>query len=237
MSSIRTNMKTVASIVADDMRTAMVFKRHGIDFCCGGGKSVSESCKSKGIDPEIVFGEIENLEISTAESDFNNMPLDDLVEYILTNHHSYVKESLPSIIQFANKVAKVHGHAQPETVKIAELFNLISQELEMHLLKEERMLFPYIIELVQSRGYGESVQAPFGTVKNPIIMMEQEHESVGEIFREIERLSNNFTPPSYACSTYKALYFHLKEFQDDLHIHIHLENNILFPKAIDLELN
>jgi regulator of cell morphogenesis and NO signaling len=215
----------------------MVFKRHGIDFCCGGGKPVREACKSKGIDPEIVFSEIESLEISTAESDFDKMPLDDLAEYILTNHHSYVKKSLPIITQFANKVAKVHGHAQPETVKIAELFHSVSQELEMHLLKEERMLFPYIIELVRSRGDGESIQAPFGTVKNPIKMMEQEHESAGEIFREIEMLSSNFTPPSHACNTYKALYFHLKEFQDDLHIHIHLENNILFPKAIDLELN
>lgn len=228
--------KTVAQIVAADMRTATIFKKYGIDFCCGGGKPVAEACKGKEIDASIIFSEIENLDIEKADTNFDNMDLDVLSNHIIDSHHVYVKEATPLIMQFADKVAKVHGHAHPETIKIAKLFREVATELDQHMMKEEGILFPHIINLAIANRNNESIAVPFGSVKNPIKMMENEHDIAGDIFKEIEKLSSNFTPPPHACNTYKALYHHLKEFQDDLHIHIHLENNILFPKAILMEM-
>ena len=227
--------RTVAQIVASDMRTATIFKKYGIDFCCGGGKPVMEACKGKNVEALTIFKEIALLDVAMAETDFDTMELDMLANHILSTHHVYVKETTPIIIEFANKVAKVHGHAQPETIKIAALFNEIAVELQQHLMKEEGMLFPHIINLAIANRNGEQIPVPFGSVQNPIRMMEMEHESAGDLLKKIEQLSDNFRPPSHACNTYKALYHHLKEFQDDLHIHIHLENNILFPKAIAME--
>ncbi len=227
--------KTVAQIVASDMRTATIFKKYGIDFCCGGGKPVAEACKGKGVEALTIFKEIEVLDAAMADTNFDKMELDVLANHILTTHHKYVKETTPIIIEFANKVAKVHGHAQPETIEIAKLFNEVAIELQQHLMKEEGILFPHIINLAVANRSNEEITIPFGSVQNPIRMMELEHDSAGDIFKEIEKLSDNFTPPPFACNTYKALYHHLKVYQDDLHIHIHLENNILFPKAIEME--
>ena len=227
--------KTVAQIVASDMRTATIFKKYGIDFCCGGGMPVAEACKGKDVEASTILYEIDNLDKGKADTDYNNMELDVLVKYILKTHHSYVSEAAPIILQFADKVAKVHGESNPENIEIAKLFREVKLELEQHMSKEEGILFPHIVNLAIANRKGESISVPFGSVKDPIKMMEHEHDSAGDIFKEIERLSNNFTPPSHGCNTYRALYHHLKEFQDDLHIHIHLENNILFPKAIKLE--
>jgi len=227
--------KTVAQIVASDMRTATIFKKYGIDFCCGGGKPVSEACIGTEVNAETIFNEIEMLDAEKAEKDFDNMELNVLSNHILETHHVYVKESLPIISEFANKVAKVHGDHNPENIEIAKLFHEVSMELQQHLMKEEGILFPHIINLAIANRNGEKIQVPFGSVQNPIKMMEHEHDIAGDVFKKIEKLSNNFTPPEHACNTYKALYHHLKEFQDDLHIHIHLENNILFPKAIEME--
>lgn len=229
--------KTVAQIVASDMRTATIFKKYGIDFCCGGGKPVTEACKGKEVEASTIFSEIDNLDVSKAETDYNKMDLDVLANYIKEVHHSYVLEASPIILQFADKVAKVHGHSYPENIAIAKLFREVALELEQHMMKEEGILFPHIINLAIANRKEESISVPFGSVQNPIKMMEHEHDSAGDIFKEIERLTNNYTPPAHACNTYKALYHHLKEFQDDLHIHIHLENNILFPKAIKMEKN
>jgi len=227
--------KTIGQIVTSDMRTATVFKKYGIDFCCGGGKLVSEACEKANIKEAQIFDEIALLDIKEAVIDFDKMELNQLVSYILEKHHGYVKNTMPIISQFANKVAKVHGHSRVETIEIASLFNELSNELEQHILKEERILFPNIIEL-ESRSKDKKVMSfPFGSISNPINMMESEHDYAGYIYEKIEILSDDFTPPDHACNTYRALYHHLKEFRDDLHIHIHLENNILFPKAIELE--
>jgi regulator of cell morphogenesis and NO signaling len=227
--------KTVAQIVASDMRTAIIFKKYGIDFCCGGGKPVSEACKGAEIEASTIFNEIEMLDATKADRDFDTIDLDVLANHILETHHKYVKEATPIIIQFADKVAKVHGDHNPENIEIARLFHEVAIELQQHLMKEEGILFPHIINLAIANRNGEKISVPFGSVQNPIRMMEHEHDTAGDIFKQIEKLSNNFTPPAHACNTYKALYHHLKEFQDDLHIHIHLENNILFLKAIALE--
>ena len=227
--------KTVAQIVASDMRTATIFKKYGIDFCCGGGKPVSEACFGTEVKAETILNEIEMLDAEKAEKIFDNMELDVLSNHILETHHVYVKESLPIISEFANKVAKVHGASNPENIEIAKLFHEVTMELQQHLMKEEGILFPHIINLAIAHRNNETISVPFGSVQNPIRMMEHEHDIAGDVFKKIEKLSNNFTPPAHACNTYKALYHHLKEFQDDLHIHIHLENNILFPKSIELE--
>jgi regulator of cell morphogenesis and NO signaling len=229
--------KTVAQIVASDMRTAIIFKKYGIDFCCGGGKPVTEACNGKDVEASTIFSEIDKLDAGKEDTDYNSMDLDVLANYIQKVHHSYVSEASPIILQFADKVAKVHGHAHPENIEISKLFRELAIELQQHMMKEEGMLFPHIINLAIANRNGESISVPFGSVKNPIRMMEHEHDTAGDIIKKIEKLTNNFTPPAHACNTYKALYHHLKEFQDDLHIHIHLENNILFPKAIEMEVN
>jgi len=230
--------KTVGELVADDYRKAEVFKKFGIDFCCGGGKTVREVCEKKGVDYAQLQRELLEAEKreSSDNTNFNEWRLDALADYIVEKHHAYVKENIPLLLEFSKKVARVHGHANPEVVQIADLFQQAADELLHHMMKEEHMLFPYVRELTNRQGNGGSGLPPsFGTVQNPIRMMEMEHEQVGDLLKQIGVLSNNYTPPAHACNTYRVEYFKLKEFEDDLHRHIHLENNILFPKAIELE--
>jgi regulator of cell morphogenesis and NO signaling len=168
--------------------------------------------------------------------DYNSWELDFLADYITNVHHSYVTEAIDLTEQYASKVAKVHGHHYTEVVEIHELFQAISQELISHMHKEEMILFPYIKHLAAAKKGSEPFSAPpFGTIENPINMMHHEHDEAGDIIKKIAELSNDFTPPEGACNTFKALYAKLEEFQNDLFQHIHLENNILFPKAIKLE--
>lgn len=230
---------TIAEIVADDYRTAEIFKKHGIDFCCGGKKSISKVCAEKNINENILNEELlaSKSKSSDISHDFKSWSLTFLADYIVNVHHTYVNINLALISEFAEKVAKVHGHHNVETVEINELWKEVVADLTTHMKKEELVLFPYIRNL-EKFGKHDSVTFPvphFGTVKNPVHMMESEHEVVGEIMHKIQALSNDFTPPEYACNTYRVLYAKLEEFQDDLHQHIHLENNILFPKAILLE--
>ena len=187
------------------------------------------------------FSEIEkelaNINNPTSNAyNYDSWKLDFLVDHIENIHHSYVTESTPLVLQYAAKVAKVHGHHYKEVIEINGLFIEVSQELAAHMKKEELILFPFIKQLVKADKEGVKANQPhFGTVNNPIAMMEEEHENAGDILKEIKQLSNNYTPPEGACNTFKALYAKLEEFEQDLHQHIHLENNILFPKAIILE--
>ncbi|MCC7332470.1 MAG: hemerythrin domain-containing protein, partial [Flavobacteriales bacterium] len=168
--------------------------------------------------------------------DFNSWELGFLADYILNTHHKYVREANDIIIQYSDKVAKVHGHHYSETIEINKLFHEIANELNMHMHKEEQVLFPFIKEIANAKKNGTTLSPPpFGTIKNPIRMMEMEHTDAGEILFKIKDLSNNHTPPEGACNTFKALYAKLEEYQNDLFQHIHLENNILFPKSIALE--
>ncbi len=233
-----TASKTVAEVVAENYKAADVFKKHGIDFCCGGGVSLAEICRRKSIDYAHIEAELLALGNDIPEShDFNNWELDVLVDYIVEKHHTYVKENIPLIVQYAEKVARVHGHHYTETVKIRDLFNEVAKDLPVHLQKEEQILFPFIKMMVEAKRKGLPIpNPPFGTVQNPIRMMENEHDTSGEIFKEIAALSNQYQLPEGACNTFKVLYAKLKEFQDDLHQHIHLENNILFPKAVGMQV-
>jgi len=226
--------KTIADIVTSDIRTASIFKRHGIDFCCGGGKILSDVCKEKKIRVSKITNDIEKLNSTKNEKNYNKMSVNALIKHIIETHHKYVKEKIPTIKDFAKKVSKVHGKNYPETNLIYHLFLRLSDELLDHMNKEEEILFPKIKILID-KTYSKSVFFSYGTILNPIKMMEMEHESAKKVLKEIEELSNKYTPPLSACNTYRALYNSLEEFQDDLHIHIHLENNILFPKVLKFD--
>jgi len=224
--------KTIAQVVTDDISKASVFKKYNLDFCCGGGISIADACKKNDIDTSKL---VADLNTNTASNDATNLNFKDwdipfLVDYIVNVHHKYVTENLAVIDEFAQKVAKVHGDHAPEVVKIAELYEKIAADLEPHMMKEERILFPAIKAYVKNKNQ----DFPFGSIENPINMMEQEHEIVGVYAKEIIALSNNFETPEWACNTYKALYFKLDEFINDLFQHIHLENNILFEKVKNL---
>ncbi|MCF6349450.1 MAG: iron-sulfur cluster repair di-iron protein [Flavobacteriaceae bacterium] len=232
-----TKDKTVAETVTENIKSAHIFKKYGIDFCCGGGVTIEKACAKKNIDYLILKKELDAIDIIVSNTyNYDNWNLSFLIDHILNIHHTYVEANIPLLIQYANRVAKVHGHHYTEVVEINNLFTEVANELMIHMKKEENILFPYIKQLVAAKKKGIlSLEPPFGTVKNPIQMMEDEHENAGNIFKKIAKLSTNYTPPKGACNTFKALYAKLEEFEQDLHQHIHLENNILFPKAIELE--
>ena len=231
--------ETLGEIASKDLRKAEVFKKYGLDFCCGGKKTVKEACAEKGIDVTKVEQELQTADknISTARPlPYNDWSLDFLADYIVNTHHSYVKKTIPDLRVYASKVASVHGNRHPELLAISQLTDEVCNELSSHLIKEETILFPYIKQIVNSKNNGTPVQNKnFNTIQNPINMMEHEHEVVGKNLDKMRQLSNNYSLPEDACASYSYLFKTLDEFENDLHIHIHLENNILFPKALALE--
>ncbi|MEM9649379.1 MAG: iron-sulfur cluster repair di-iron protein [Bacteroidota bacterium] len=230
--------KTIGAIVTDDYRTASVFEKYHIDFCCNGNRPLSEVCEQQGLDSSIIANELveSTQQNKTQNLNYNSWPLDLLANYIEKKHHTYVEEQISVLKGYLQKIEGVHAHRHPELFKIRGLFELSAGQLSMHMKKEELVLFPFIRKLSNAKKSGLKLDTPiFGTVENPIATMMREHDDEGESFKEIAKLSNNYTPPSDACTTYIVAYKVLKEFQDDLHLHIHLENNILFPKAVELE--
>ena len=228
----------IGDIVVSDFRSATVFKKYGLDFCCGGGKMLETACQEKSIDVSEVLADLEIIsgKESLEKEQFSNWPLDQLIDHIVEEHHGYVKRAIGDLEQYLGKVVKVHGQHNPELHAILENFNLIRMELLAHMQKEEMVLFPYIKKMVASRKDGVSLPPPmFGAVQNPIQLMEEEHEEAGGLMKKINSLSSNYTPPEHACNTYMVSFKLLEEFENDLHMHIHLENNILFPKAIVME--
>lgn len=230
----------VGEVVAENYKAASIFKSNDIDFCCKGNRSIKEVCSTKGLNSEDLINELNNALTTPqdGEVDFKTWPLDLLTDYIEKKHHSYVENKIQEIKPYLEKVATVHGAQNPELYEIKELFETGAGELTAHMKKEELVLFPAIRKYVNANKSDESAD----TVKimsNPInaivTKMREEHDTEGERFRKIAELSNNYTPPSNACNTYKVTYALLKEFENDLHLHIHLENNILFPKAIKLD--
>ena len=228
--------KTVADLVTENIKTAHIFKKYGIDFCCGGGITIQKAAEKAKVNLSELEKDLLNVENTTTRgSDFNKWNLVFLTDHIINVHHAYVEDSIPLINQYAERVQKVHGHYYPELVEINLLFKKVAGELAAHCKKEELILFPFIKKMVKIKKEGTILPETYGTVDNPIKMMETEHEEAGNIFKEIAKLSNNYTPPKGACNTYKAYYAKLDEFEQDLHQHVHLENNILFPKALKLE--
>jgi regulator of cell morphogenesis and NO signaling len=230
--------QTVREIALEQPTSIRVFEEFGIDYCCGGRKPLAEACVAGNVEIDAVIAALElaaktpNIE---AES-WAGKSLAALSSHIAAKHHSYVKRELPRLAQLAQKVVNRHGSTKPELPVIAATLSQLDEELTQHLAKEETILFPYIAALEESVSAGTAKpHSCFGTVANPIAMMTQEHDAAGVLIGEIRRLSGDFTTPKDACPTFHAFYDGLREFEQDLHHHIHLENNILFPRAIELE--
>ena len=233
--------KTVRELAVEVPSATRVFEKLGIDYCCGGGKKLNEACDQAKLAVDQVLSDLEQAEKARQErqesgTDWNSEPLADVIAHIVKKHHAYVQAEIPRLSHLANKVSSKHGPSHPETVKVNELFEALANELTMHLMKEEQILFPYVIRLEESKLESAPViPSCFGTVQNPIQMMVMEHDNAGEVLRELRAATTDYKLPEDACTSYRTLYTGLLEFEADLHQHIHLENNILFPRAIAME--
>lgn len=235
------NKVTVGQLVAQNFRAAEVFKKYGIDFCCKGGKLLEDVCREKNLDITQIENELMEKftgNIKLAEDTYNNLPIDQLAEHIQATHHKYVRESIPVLLAYLNKINQVHGGRHPELAEILEEFSQSADELMHHMIKEETILFPAVMKVAECTQNGRQVPSFFfGPLSNPIGSMQEEHSIEGDRFARMAQLSNNFTPPEDACTTYRVAYMKLNEFADDLFTHIHLENNVLFPKVQEMAHN
>lgn len=225
---------TVAEIAASSLEAVRVFERLGIDYCCGGKRPLAQVCLEKGYETADVQRELEAAIAGTpdATEDWNTAPLASLVAHIVSRHHEYLRRELSPLAARVNKVYSVYNQRYGPTLQgLPEVYSALQSELELHIRKEEMILFPAIVNAER----GAPPPSPFGTVANPIQMMEAEHESAGGALARIREITNEYEVPDYACVTYKAMIGGLKELEQDLHVHIHLENNILFPRALRQE--
>ena len=234
-----TETTTVAEIAASSLAAVRVFERFDIDYCCGGKRPLADVCRDKGYDPELVRRELDSALAGsdTPERDWNTSPLAELIAHIVTTHHEYLRREFPALQARLDKVYRVYNDRYGSTLPgLPEVFAGLRAELEMHMKKEELVLFPAIAECERALSAGlPPPPTPFGTVANPIHMMEVEHESAGKALARIREITGDYSLPEYACVTYRALMSGLEEMERDLHLHIHLENNILFPRAHKLE--
>jgi regulator of cell morphogenesis and NO signaling len=230
---------TVAEIAANSLAAVRIFEKLGIDYCCGGKLPLAEVCRKKGYDPQLVQRKLDAaLVVADApEREWNTASLAELIKHIVDIHHEYLRRELPALQARLDKVYRVYNQRYgPTLTGLPEVFAELRAELEMHLRKEEMILFPAIAACEASVTAGRPVPPTcFGTVANPIHMMEAEHESAGNALAKIRVITGDFALPEYACVTYRALMAGLGELEQDLHMHIHLENNILFPRAQQLE--
>ena len=227
--------RTVRELALEIPNATRIFEQLGIDYCCGGQKSLEEACSTAHLRVDDVLASLEKGERQAGQTstgkDWQTAPLADLIEHIVSTHHAYVKQEVPRLEKLLDKVCGVHGQNHPELQQVRETFRDLGQELASHLMKEEQILFPYLAQ-------AEAGQAPhscFGTVQNPIRMMMFEHDNAGTALRQMRSASANYTAPADACISYQTLYQALQAFEADLHQHIHLENNILFPRAVAME--
>jgi regulator of cell morphogenesis and NO signaling len=231
--------KTVGEIAAETPSATREFEKLGIDYCCGGSRTLGEACADANIPIEEALARLEESLTSTqpgASQDWQNQLLADLITHITGTHHVFVREESPRIEALAAKVVGVHGKNHPELLQVQATFSGLAAELRVHLMKEEQVLFPYVVRLEESALAGEPAPpAMFGTVVNPIRMMKQEHDGAGDALRSLRSITNDYTVPEDACISYRTLYQALQGFESDLHQHIHLENNILFPRAVAME--
>jgi regulator of cell morphogenesis and NO signaling len=233
-----TPQTTIREIVASDYRTAAVFERYGLDYCCNGARTIAQGCRDGRVDEALLLRELDAVLSSPSPGGlrFDAWDARALIDYIVDHHHGFVRQALPVLLQHTAKIAGVHGGRHPELVHIANLFVRIASEMTSHMAKEEQVLFPFIGALEDAAiRRAPRPSAPFGTVANPIQMMETEHEFVGDAMAEIRHLTQGYTAPPDACTTYGVCLQELETFERDLHQHVHLENNLLFPKAAALE--
>lgn len=231
--------QTVRQLATEIPNATRVFEKLGIDYCCGGGKSLEAACAQVKVPVTEVLRTLEQGSVpgeAAATPDFSQASLSELVSYIVSRHHGYVKQEIPRLEKLLSKVVSVHGRNHAELVAIQRVFAALAAELTSHMMKEEMVLFPYVTQMEQAMESGKRApRAPFGTVGNPVHMMEMEHEDAGNALKELRSLTSDYTPPPDACFSYNTLFAALKEFETDLHQHIHLENNILFPRAVAME--
>jgi regulator of cell morphogenesis and NO signaling len=237
---LQTMNKTIRDIALEAPATTRVFEEFKIDYCCGGRRSVEDACAASGIDPRILMDRIENAILqSSGQSDLahpEDLSPTALIDYILGKHHVFTAEEIQRLTPLMAKVASRHGELHPELLKLRTLFTDLADSLIPHMRKEEVVLFPYILELDAAARGGRSAPIPhFGTVENPVRMMMSEHDTDGERLRQMRELTNDYTLPEGACPSFTALYAGLEDLERDLHRHIHLENNVLFPAAVKLE--
>ena len=228
--------KTVREIAIAMPQATRVFEKLGIDYCCGGAKTLEQACAAANLRIEAVLQSLETTSPAAANQEWTAGPLSELVNHIVSTHHNYVKSEIPRLDALLTKVCGVHGKNHPELLEVQQVFRGLGTELTSHLMKEENILFPYISRMEAAAQSGRPAsRPPFGSVGNPIHMMMMEHDSAGDALRELRRLSNDYAAPADACISYQTLYRALLDFEADLHQHIHLENNILFPRAIAME--
>jgi regulator of cell morphogenesis and NO signaling len=229
--------RTIGEIVADDYRTARVFEDHGIDFCCGGKITLSAICRDKGIELAVIEQELATVKVAALDRSLNytawELPF--LMDFIVNTHHAYLHENMGQIAGYTLKIAEVHGANHPEVLEVAEIFGKIVPELVDHLRYEEEVFFP-AIKRIDAAGKSAAIPDTMDVeaLKAGLEKLQREHEEVGDAIHRIRHLAKDYEIPGDACNTFMLTYQKLKEFEDDLHKHVHLENNILFPKAAQL---
>ncbi|MRR53452.1 MAG: iron-sulfur cluster repair di-iron protein [Deltaproteobacteria bacterium] len=232
--------RTIGEIVADDYRTARVFEDHGIDFCCGGKIALSAICRDKGIELAVIEQELAAVKVASLDRSLNysawELPF--LVDFIVNTHHAYLHDNMEQIAGYTRKIAEVHGSNHPEVQEIAEIFSKMVTDLTDHLQYEEGVFFPSI-KRCDAAGKSHAVPDAIDleTIRAGLEKLQQEHEEVGDAIHRIRHLARDYEIPGDACNTFMLTYQKLEEFEDDLHKHVHLENNILFPKAAQLFSN
>ena len=234
---MNTSERTIGEIVAADYRTAQVFENHGIDFCCGGNVALAATCTEKGLDLAAITRELDAVKNGPVERSQNyaawELPF--LADYIINAHHTYLKENTGQIAAYARKIAGVHGAHHPEVIEIATIFDKIAVDMAAHLREEEEVCFPAIKRTYATRRAGSAAEAnDIETIQTSLQKLSQEHEGIGDAVHTIRHLAKEYAIPGDVCNTFMVTYQKLKEFEDDLHKHVHLENNILFPKAAKL---
>ncbi|HEY4900895.1 MAG TPA: iron-sulfur cluster repair di-iron protein [Terriglobales bacterium] len=231
--------QTVGEIAAEYPDATREFEKLGIDYCCGGNRTLGEACASAKISVDEALERLAkstNVTPISGNRDWPNQPLTDLIAHITSTHHVFIREESPRIEALAAKVVSVHGKNHPELLEVQEIFSALAAELSVHLMKEEQVLFPYVTRMEESVVSGEPVPpAMFGTVVNPVRMMMQEHDGAGDALRSLRSTTRDYALPDDACISYRTLYQALQGYEADLHQHIHLENNILFPRAVAME--
>lgn len=232
MESNHSATRSVASLVLENHRIVPVLEKYSIDFCCRGKMNLEDACRDKGIELSAVLKEMDAVgtEETCKRMPFTEMTAAQLVNHIITTHHYYVKNAMPLIAGHLEKVASKHGASVPYMLEVRELFEIILKDMDLHMQKEETILFPRILEMEKSSGQENLFPANY--VSGPIALMEYEHENAGDVLFEIRSLTNKYAVPPGACTTFRVCLAELREFEDDLHQHVHLENNILFPRAL-----
>jgi regulator of cell morphogenesis and NO signaling len=229
------NTRSLAQIVNANHKAASVFEKYNLDFCCKGKRSLQQACSEQNISVDKLLSELQNISAKDqAAFPFDKLPLSELADFIISAHHAYVKIESPQILSYLQKVAFKHGQRHPEMNKVFELFSAVKEEMEEHMQKEELILFPRIRAVEGQTAEKKELKVNIAYLQSPIRMMEEEHEHAGSLMKEIRQLTNNYTAPEDACTTHRLSLAALQAFEQDLHQHVHLENNILFPKALAL---